>query len=102
MPTQNLFGSIALNALGAPVPAGDVAFKIEHKDRIILDTFYKKAKSLLALSQLFRSSFALDACTLTRRESAQTFIEDGEAPECGLLRQQAQPDDRITPPVLTQ
>ena len=56
MSTQNLFGAIAFDALGARVPAGDVAFEIEHEDRVILHTFHKQAKPLLALSQLFGSS----------------------------------------------
>jgi hypothetical protein len=78
-----------------------VAFEIEHEDRIILDAFHEKAKPLLALAQLFGRSSALDPRPLARRESAQPFIEDGEAPERGLLRQQAQPDDRVIPPVTT-
>jgi hypothetical protein len=56
MSAQNLFGAIALDALGAQVPAGDMAFKIEHEDRVILDTFHKQAKLLTAVPQLFGSS----------------------------------------------
>jgi hypothetical protein len=33
-----------------------MAFKIEHEDRVILDTFHKQAKLLTALPQLFGSS----------------------------------------------
>jgi hypothetical protein len=32
-----------------------MAFPIEHEDRVILDTFHKQAKLLIALPQLFGS-----------------------------------------------
>ena len=55
---DDLLGGVALDALGAGVPAHDVAARVEHEDRVVLDHFDEQPETLLALPQ------ALDRCPL--------------------------------------
>src|SRR5207249_5385420 len=51
VPTDDLLRGVAAERLGAPTPAGDAPFGIEHVDRAILDCVDDEPRALLALAQ---------------------------------------------------
>src|SRR5437868_11221929 len=48
---DDLVGTIALDALGARVPACHAPLRIEHEDGVVLHRFDEKPETLLALAQ---------------------------------------------------
>src|SRR6185312_2425494 len=50
---DDLVAAIALQALGADVPAGDVAVDVEHEDGVVAHRFDHDAEALLALAKRF-------------------------------------------------
>ncbi len=51
MLADDLLGAVALDPLGAGVPVGHDAARIEHIDRIVGDALNQQAEPLLALAQ---------------------------------------------------
>ena len=74
MLADDLGGFVALDALRAAVPGGDVAVGIEHEDRVVADALDEQAKALLALPQGF----------LVRAALGQVARDLGEADELAL------------------
>jgi hypothetical protein len=68
---DDLFRTIALDALGAAVPGRHVAVGVEHEDRVVPDAFNQQAKTLLALSQRFLVLAPLREIAGDLRETAQ-------------------------------
>src|SRR5258708_7766394 len=50
MPPDNLACRIALDTLGAGVPAYDPSLRVEHRDGVVFDSFDEESKTLLALT----------------------------------------------------
>ena len=50
MPADDLLGRVALDALGARVPARDPALGVEHEDGVVPDALDQQAEALLALA----------------------------------------------------
>src|SRR5690349_16371535 len=51
MLADDLVGTIALDALGARVPARYAPLRVQHEDGVVLDRFDEEAKAFLALPQ---------------------------------------------------
>src|SRR5215208_5271249 len=49
--SDDLLGLIALDALGAWIPGGDVPFGVEHEDGVVLDALHQEPEALLALPE---------------------------------------------------
>jgi hypothetical protein len=49
--SDDLFGAITLDAFGAAVPRRDSSLRIEHEDRVVLDSLHQQLELLFALSQ---------------------------------------------------
>ena len=67
-------GLVALDALGAGVPARDVAVGIEHEDRVVLHALDQQAEALLALAQLLLLRAALGEVARDLGEAAQRAV----------------------------
>src|SRR5580658_3218519 len=63
MPTDDLLGTIALDALGTFVPSGYKTLGVEHKDRIILDAVDQAAKPFFVVCK--RRNFGLVRTSLS-------------------------------------
>src|SRR3954470_4116553 len=51
MLADDLFPAVALDSLGAGVPARHDAFRVEHVDRVVHHAFHQEAEALLGLPQ---------------------------------------------------
>ena len=59
---DDLFGPVALDALGADVPRGDAAPAVEHEDGVVLDALHDEAEPLFALLARFLDPAARTVC----------------------------------------
>jgi hypothetical protein len=82
---DDLVGAVAVDALGAGVPGGDVALRIEHEDRVVEDAVDELAVALLALAQaiLGAAPLAEIAGDLAVADQAAALVADGADGDAG-------------------
>src|SRR3546814_3333622 len=88
MPTGDITAAIAGALLRTKVPADDIAIRIEHEDRVVLDAIDKQAEALLAQTQQFLLLASLAEITRDFGEAAKFAAvvdqprDDDVRPEC--------------------
>src|SRR3546814_1934509 len=91
MPTGDITAAIAGALLRTKVPADDIAIRIEHEDRVVLDAIDKQAEALLAQTQQFLLLASLAEITRDFGEAAKFAAvvdqprDDDVRPECAAI-----------------
>src|ERR1700682_5392459 len=75
--TQNFFGFVTLDSFGAGIPTDNLSSRIQHENRVVLDSVEKRPIFFFAVPELFLCKPASSAVALG-------------APTCGSSDQRAQ------------
>src|SRR5690606_39635637 len=82
---DDLVGAVALDLLGAMVPAHHPALGVEHEDRVVAHAFHQQAEALLAAAQQLVGLAALGQVAGDLGEAADVavFVADGGDDDVG-------------------